>query len=88
VVSYAIAVSAPRSRLAQSRVKVIVDELRKTADLLVMAGSATQSDFWRTLRRTCEAGDIEDDRCRPPLAIIELHVAERRSRRPPAVSRL
>lgn len=40
-VPYAIAVSAPRSRLAQSRVKVIVDELRKTADLLGRAGSWT-----------------------------------------------
>jgi IclR family acetate operon transcriptional repressor len=33
-VPFAIAVAAPRSRLAQSRVKAIVDELRKTADLL------------------------------------------------------
>jgi IclR family acetate operon transcriptional repressor len=40
-VPYAIAVAAPRSRLAQSRVKVIVNELRKTADLLATAGSAT-----------------------------------------------
>jgi IclR family acetate operon transcriptional repressor len=38
-VPYAIAVSAPTSRLAQSRVKAIVDELRKTADLLAMACS-------------------------------------------------
>jgi IclR family acetate operon transcriptional repressor len=40
-VPYAIAVSAPRSRLAQSRVKGIVDELRKSAELLATAGSAT-----------------------------------------------
>jgi len=40
-VPYAIAVAAPRSRLAQSRVKAIVDELRKTADLLATACSAT-----------------------------------------------
>jgi DNA-binding IclR family transcriptional regulator len=40
-VSYAIAVSAPRSRVAQSHVKGIVTELRKTADLLATAGSAT-----------------------------------------------
>ena len=38
-VPYAIAVAAPSSRLAQSRVKGIVDELRKTADLLATAGS-------------------------------------------------
>jgi DNA-binding IclR family transcriptional regulator len=48
-VPYAIAVSAPRARLAQSRVKVIVDELRKTADLVATAGSATYSDCGRTL---------------------------------------
>jgi DNA-binding IclR family transcriptional regulator len=40
-VPYAIAVAAPRSRLAQSRVKAIVDELRKTADLLATACGAT-----------------------------------------------
>jgi IclR family acetate operon transcriptional repressor len=40
-VPFAIAVAAPRSRLAQSRVKVIVAELQKTADLLAVAGSAT-----------------------------------------------
>jgi DNA-binding IclR family transcriptional regulator len=40
-VPYAIAVSAPRSRLAQARVKAIVDELRKTADLLATACSGT-----------------------------------------------
>jgi len=40
-VPYAIAVAAPRSRLAQSRVKAIVAELRKTADLLATACSAT-----------------------------------------------
>jgi DNA-binding IclR family transcriptional regulator len=38
-VPYAIA--APRSRLAQSRVKAIVAELRKTADLLATACSTT-----------------------------------------------
>jgi DNA-binding IclR family transcriptional regulator len=40
-VPYAIAVSAPSSRLSQSRVKAIVEELRKTADLLATAGTAT-----------------------------------------------
>ena len=40
-VPFAIAVAAPRSRLAQSRVKAIVAELRKTADLLATACSAT-----------------------------------------------
>jgi IclR family transcriptional regulator, acetate operon repressor len=40
-VPYAIAVAAPRSRLAQSRVKAIVAELRKTADLLATACSTT-----------------------------------------------
>jgi DNA-binding IclR family transcriptional regulator len=40
-VPFAIAVAAPRSRLAQSRVKAIVAELRKTADLLATARSAT-----------------------------------------------
>ena len=40
-VPFAIAVAAPRSRLAQSRVKAIVAELRKTADLLATAGGAT-----------------------------------------------
>jgi len=39
-VPFAIAVAAPRSRLAQSRVKAIVAELRKTADLLATACSA------------------------------------------------
>ncbi len=40
-VPFAIAVAAPRSRLAPSRVKAIVTELRKTADLLAAAGSGT-----------------------------------------------
>src|SRR6266567_2366043 len=40
-VPFAIAVAAPRSRLAQSRVKAIVAELGKTADLLATACSAT-----------------------------------------------
>ena len=39
-VPFAIAVAAPSSRLAQSRVKAIVAELRKTAELLATAGSA------------------------------------------------
>jgi IclR family acetate operon transcriptional repressor len=40
-VPYSIAVAAPSSRLAQSRVKAIVNELRKTADLLATACNGT-----------------------------------------------
>jgi DNA-binding IclR family transcriptional regulator len=40
-VPFAIAVAAPRSRLAQSRVKAIVDELRKTADLVATVGNGS-----------------------------------------------
>jgi hypothetical protein len=54
--SYAIAVSAPRSRLAQSRVKVIVDEPRKPADLLGIAEGVT---FPRVLGIECVGvGDL------------------------------
>jgi DNA-binding IclR family transcriptional regulator len=41
-VPFAIAVAAPRSRLAQPRVKEIVAELRKTAELIIATGGARQ----------------------------------------------